>query len=80
MDETQVLPDVYLNETYVEAAQLPRYDGEETPQADLYCEGVPPLPLMFGARCGAPRALAPRPAFKGARVPRGAHRRVSALR
>ena len=75
MDETQVLPDVYLNETYVEAAQLPRYDGEETPQADLYCEGVPPLPLMFGARCAGTSAR-----VQGARVPRGAHRRAVAPR
>jgi hypothetical protein len=80
MDETQVLENVYMNETYLpEAAQPPRYDGEEMPQADLLCEGVPPLPLMFGARSAARAGTSARVQGR-THAPRGAHRRVGAPR
>jgi hypothetical protein len=48
------------------------------PQADLLCEGVPPLPLMFGARSAARAGTSAR--VQGRTHPRGAHRRVGAPR
>jgi hypothetical protein len=50
MDETQILAEAYGAETCVEASPDGLAGDDDTPRADLVCDGVPPMPLRMGAR------------------------------